>query len=524
MYYDGDSEFLIAERAKKGRDVMGYPPNPLMRKHLENLYKSIVGAIDIGDIDTFFRESADLTYEEAKEKMLREYGSPKELSAAKALAKSREEEAKLAQAEQQARDEQRSLEKEFKELDEIARKRLAENLDLTRRNETLEKEIQRLKTEIEKARAVPAPTVQKPTPTLPPPKAPEIIPTPPPVTALPTPPPATPTPPPPPPPEHGRLYATYKTRINFSRYPGEFNRIEAEIFDILAKDETEKLTDADISELREDIRKARESAERRAAEMAARPPPKITRPGAAPPAERAGVPTPTGPIREELGQFLFDFNQVPGRDTDRFIDLMKTKYKVDWIRRDNIKKVNSGEISAASPDKTHFLTLEYYKERFTAILRFDTKAVEFWAVPEDRHINIFTKRRVSAVISRLRPPTPAGAGAEAVPLAPTPPPAARVAYRYHEPEIQTLEYKGEEYIVDYELVRVIRRNRLLPDPPFNQKWMELPPELKRTLTGYDLGTAFRIQINYRHEHSWYDLIHDYGIPQNYILAWGGALE
>jgi hypothetical protein len=223
---------------------------------------------------------------------------------------------------------------------------------------------------------------------------------------------------------------------------------------------------------------------------------------------------------------LFDFNQIPGRDTDRFIDLMKSKYKMDWIRSEDIKKPTPSEISAASPDKTHFVTLEYYRERFTVILRFDTKAVEFWAVPEDSHINIFIKRRVSEVLSRLRPPTGAGvgAGAEAAPPTPPRPPTGRGAYRYREAEISTLEYKGEEYIVDYELVRVIRRNGLLPDPPFGLKWLELPPELKRTLTGYDLGTAFRIQVNYRHEHSWYSLIHDYGIPQNYVLAWGGTLD
>jgi hypothetical protein len=294
----------------------------------------------------------------------------------------------------------------------------------------------------------------------------------------------------------------------------------------MSRDEMEKLNDADISELLEDIGKARESIERKAVERASRPAPKITEIGAIQPKEgTAGRPKPEAPIREELGQFLFDFNQVLGRDTDRFIDLMKSKYKINWIRKDDVKKdpQNPNEISVTSLDKTHFVTLEYYRERFTAILRFDTKAVEFWAIPEDGHINLFTKRPISAVISRLRPP--AGAGVEATPPPSTPqPPTARVAYRYRESDINTLDYKGEEYIIDYELVRVIRKNGLLPDPPFGLKWFELPPELKRKLTGYDLGTAFRIQVNYRHEHSWYELIHDYGIPQKYVLAWGGTLD
>jgi hypothetical protein len=520
-----DDDFLIGEKADK---PLGYPPTGIYRRNLENLYISIVGALDVGDFTTFLKEVSDLTYSEAKDKLIATYGSPKQLSAAKMKAKSKDDEAKLAHAEQQSRDEQRSFETEFAELDEIARKRLAENLELIRKNEELEKEVKRLKTEIEtKAFPTPAPTspptIQAkapPPPSLPPQIPPSKVPE---IKIKPTiPQTITPTPPR----EHGRLYDQLKIKINFSNSISELQRIAVDIYGILSRDEMEKLNDADISELLEDIGKARESIERRAAERAARPAPKITRIGAIQPKEgTAGRPKPEAPIREELGQFLFDFNQVPGRDTDRFIDLMKSKYKINWIRRDDVKKdpQNPNEIKVESSDKTHFVTLEFYKERFTAILRFDTKAVEFWAIPEDSHINIFTKRPISAVISRLRPPT--GAGEARAPSPTTPqPPTARVAYRYHEPDINTLDYKGEEYIVDYELVRVIRKNGLLPDPPFGLKWFELPPELKRKLTGYDLGTAFRIQVNYRHEHSWYELINDYGIPQKYVLAWGGTID
>jgi hypothetical protein len=103
-------------------------------------------------------------------------------------------------------------------------------------------------------------------------------------------------------------------------------------------------------------------------------------------------------------------------------------------------------------------------------------------------------------------------------------PVHRVEYRYHEPEIQTHEYKGETYIIDYELIRVIRRNNLLPDLPFNQKWLELPPELKRERTGHDIGTALRTLVDGFHEYSWDELMHDYGIPQSYVLAWQAIPE
>jgi hypothetical protein len=511
-----DDDFLIGEKADK---PLGYPPTGNHRRNLENLYISIVGTLDVGDFTTFLKEVADLTYSEAKDKLITTYGPPKQLSSAKMRAKSQEGKAKLAHAEQQTRDEKRSLETEFAELDDIARKRLAENFELIRKNEDLEKEVNRLKTkfETEKVKALPTP----PPPILPP-KVPEIKTKPTPHTAAtPTTPFTTTTPR-----EHGHLYDKLKIKINFPNSISELQRIAHDIYGIMSRDEMEKLNDADISELLEDIGKARESMERRAAELAARPVQKITGIGAIQPRYgAAGRLKPEAPIREELGQFLFDFNQVPGRDTDRFIDLMKSKYKINWIHREDVKKQpqNPNEISVALLDKTHFVTLEYYRERFTAILRFDTKAVEFWAIQEDSHINVFTKIPISAVLSRLRPPS--GADVEAAPPHPTPqPPTTRVSYRYRESDINTLDYKGEEYIVDYELVRVIRKNGLLPDPPFGLKWFELPPDLKRKLTGYDLGTAFRIQVNYRHEHSWYELIHDYGIPQNYVLAWGGTLD
>ncbi len=518
-----EDDYVVNE--KKSDKPIGYPPNPIIKKNLEKLYISITGSLDVGDFTTYLKEISDLTYIEAKNKLLATYGSPKQLSEAKLRAKTRDAEEKLAHYEQQAANEQRTLEQEFSELDEIARQRLDENLNLIRKNEELQKEIQRLKAEIEKTKEI-QPVIPTPTPLQP--KAIEIKavpqPTPEPIPTPTQPPETPPSPPPTIPPTHGSLYEQFKIKVNFARTVTELNKISADVFDILAKDETEKLTDADISELRQDLKQAFESVERRSAERAARPAPKITRVG---PPRAAAKPTPAqaGPIREELGQFLFDFNQVPGRDTDRFIELMKSKYKINWLRSDYIKKLNPTEISAASPDRTNFLTFEYYKDRFTGILRYDTKAVEFWAVQEDSHINIFTKRRVSAVISRLRPPTEAGIGAE-VPQAPAAPPPqkSRVAYRYRDSEISMLNYKGEEYMIDYELVRVITRNKLLPDPPFNLKWMELPPELKRTLTGYDIATAFRIQVNYRHYFSWYELINDYGIPEKYILAWGGTLE
>lgn len=58
------------------RGVIGDPPNPIMRIQLLNLWKQAVGAEDLGDFTTFMKEVSDLTYHEARDKLVRAYGMP----------------------------------------------------------------------------------------------------------------------------------------------------------------------------------------------------------------------------------------------------------------------------------------------------------------------------------------------------------------------------------------------------------------------------------------------------------------
>ena len=239
MYYVDD--FLIGEgRADK---PIGYPPTNAFVKHaLEKMYISIVGAIDVGDFETFLKESADLTYDEAKDKMIREYGTQKELSEARYKAKSKEAASKLELAEQETLAEQRTLEQEFAELDEIARKRLGQNFELSRRNEELEKELKRLKEELMKAKAVP----------------PAALPPGVPVPYVPAAPPAAP-------PVHGSMYNEYLMRISEVITMRELDELASEIFDIIEKEEYYKLTRSDTDEL---MKRLRQTSERRAMQLA----------------------------------------------------------------------------------------------------------------------------------------------------------------------------------------------------------------------------------------------------------------
>ena len=236
-----EDDFLIGEgRTDK---PIGYPPtNAFVRRALENLYISIVGALDVGDFDTFLKESADLTYDEAKDKMIREYGTPTELSQARLKAKSEEAASKLELAEQETLAEQRTLEQEFAELEEVARKRLGDNFELSRRNAELEKELKRLKEELAKAKAVPPAALPPGAPVPPVPAAPPAA-----------------------PPAHGSMYDEYLRRISEVITMHDLDELASEIFDIVEREEYYKLTKSDVDEL---MKRLRETSERRAMQLA----------------------------------------------------------------------------------------------------------------------------------------------------------------------------------------------------------------------------------------------------------------
>ncbi len=251
-----DYDDLVVREGKADRPI-GYPPNPLVRKALENLYISIVGALDIGDFEVFLKESADLVYNEAKGKLLEQYGTPKTLSEARLKAKTIEAEAKLEIAEKEALAEQKTIEQEFAELEETARKRLTENFEMIRRNEELEKEVKRLREELARKPAAPPRVPAPPVPAAPPAA-------------------------------HGSMYQEYRKRISEVTTIAEINDLAAEIFDIAEREEYGKLTKGDIAELLEDLRK---TGERRAIKLAEMKLPEIKpKIRKAPPLERVEAP------------------------------------------------------------------------------------------------------------------------------------------------------------------------------------------------------------------------------------------
>jgi len=233
----GNDDFLVKEKADK---PIGFPPIGIIRKNLEILYTSITGALDVGDFETFLKEIADLSYSEAKDKMIREFGTPIELSQAKLKARTEEAASKLELAEEETLAEQRTLESKFAELDEIARKRLGEILELSKKNEELEREVKRLKEAMAGGERIAPP-----------------VPTTAPLAA------------------HGSMYQEYRKRISEVFTIAGVSDLAAEIFDIAEHEEYDKLTKSDITELLEDLRKIGERRALKLTEMKIRGKPVI---------------------------------------------------------------------------------------------------------------------------------------------------------------------------------------------------------------------------------------------------------
>lgn len=55
--------------------MIGYPPNAIMKMQLLKLWREVLRSEDAGGFRTFMKEAADLTYEEARRRLLKTYGT-----------------------------------------------------------------------------------------------------------------------------------------------------------------------------------------------------------------------------------------------------------------------------------------------------------------------------------------------------------------------------------------------------------------------------------------------------------------
>ncbi|MBC2698437.1 MAG: GeBP family protein, partial [ANME-2 cluster archaeon] len=62
--------------------------------------------------------------------------------------------------------------------------------------------------------------------------------------------------------------------------------------------------------------------------------------------------------RGSSSSHLFSWDDIPGNDTDRFIEFLKHKFSIDWITTELIEKIDNDRVIRASfENKSFYLRL-----------------------------------------------------------------------------------------------------------------------------------------------------------------------
>jgi len=87
--------------------------------------------------------------------------------------------------------------------------------------------------------------------------------------------------------------------------------------------------------------------------------------------------------------FLFNWENVPGKDDGKLIEYLEQKYGVDWVRTAKIEKIDNNEIRIAT--EKNFLSLKLNNENTKVTLTINkVKTDEFIVKKENSKLNIYT--------------------------------------------------------------------------------------------------------------------------------------
>jgi DNA-binding response OmpR family regulator len=88
-------------------------------------------------------------------------------------------------------------------------------------------------------------------------------------------------------------------------------------------------------------------------------------------------------------KYLFSWNEIPGNDNDRLINVLKKNYGINWVRMAIIEKIDDDKTIRLSVEK-NFLSLSLNIEKTKVTLRFDDgRAIEFIAKMESGKLKIY---------------------------------------------------------------------------------------------------------------------------------------
>ncbi|MFZ3169060.1 MAG: hypothetical protein WA130_15715 [Candidatus Methanoperedens sp.] len=86
--------------------------------------------------------------------------------------------------------------------------------------------------------------------------------------------------------------------------------------------------------------------------------------------------------------YIFNWENVPGKDNGRLIEYLEQKYGVDWVRTAKIEKIGNNEIRIAT--EKNFLSLILNNQKTNVILKINNvRTDEFSVKIENGNVNIY---------------------------------------------------------------------------------------------------------------------------------------
>jgi len=87
--------------------------------------------------------------------------------------------------------------------------------------------------------------------------------------------------------------------------------------------------------------------------------------------------------------YLFNWDEIPGKDNERLIEFLKQNFSIDWVKAGKIEKINDGKTIKVSNEKNN-LSLRFNDEKTKVNLTIDDgRTDEFIAETENGKINIY---------------------------------------------------------------------------------------------------------------------------------------
>lgn len=90
------------------------------------------------------------------------------------------------------------------------------------------------------------------------------------------------------------------------------------------------------------------------------------------------------------GEYLFDWNKIPGIDNERFIEFLKDNLGIDWAKSAIIKKIDERTIKVSNEKKS--LSLKLNSEKTKVNLKIDdNKTYEFYIKAENDELGVYNE-------------------------------------------------------------------------------------------------------------------------------------